>query len=252
MEKNKIQVLLLKYHNSHFPTKIKSYNTLILGKKMIDWVKDACLGYPIKEINMQPNTSIVDNIMPHLGNNKYVVVLFCDTPLITKQTLYEFVDYAVLKQLDYLSSDRGYVFNVDYLKRPDKDQVLSQEFTHKSVEFTPVKNYIDLEKTTHMLQQNINNLHMAHGVNIINSSLTYIEPTVTIDPGVTIYPNNYIKGNSDIKSNSVLYNNNIIDNSLVKENAKIHNSFIKNCVISKNSYIKPFSHYENILVNEKM
>lgn len=245
---NNVKIIILKYDNQNIKSKTKSYNYNIFGLKMIDWVKTACSGYPTKTISLNPSLSVVENIKPHITNNGYTVVLFCDTPLVNKAGLQDIIDYAVLKNVSFLTCARCYVVNNEYIK--NNENYTTQSFTHHDHMFLMVKNFGDLAEISQELQKQINSQHMINGVNIINSSTVYIDKNVVIKKGVTIHQNNTIKNNSVIYEDAEIHPNNYIDNTIVKQNAKIHCSHLVNCVVAKNANVKPFSYFSNILVNE--
>lgn len=246
-----IDVVLLKINNPVFKLVGKnSYDVDILGKSMIDWVRLAVSDYNVVEVECDINSSILDTVKPHLREGKYTLILYSDTPLVTKNTISDIVTYVMSKGLKVCKLNRGYVFDTEYMKNCDKIYSLST-YSFNEQDFMPAINFAELNKITAIMQYRINEFHMNNGVQLLKPETLIIEADVVIGNNVVIYPFNELKGETVIGDNVVLYSNNSISNSIIFENSTVQHSTIDSSVIKENCKILSYCNiYDNSLVNE--
>ena len=115
-----VEVILLLIDNEAYKTTKKSYEHELFGKTILDWVKVAVSGTSIKEVKANKTDDVLTTIKPHLSDKKYTVVLYSDTPLLTKKTFLEVLEYVKIKELSTLKLTRGFVFETEYIKNIDK------------------------------------------------------------------------------------------------------------------------------------
>lgn len=244
-------VIILKINNPAFKlTNKNSYDISILGKSMLDWVKNAVNDYNMCEVECDATSSIFEVTKPYLKNSKYTIILYADTPLITKNTINDILTYVTGKGLKVCKLNRGFVFDTEYLKTCEKIYSLNT-YSFNEQDFMPAVNMEELNKITAILQYRINQFHMSNGVQLIKPETLIIEADVVIGNNVVIYPFNELRGECVIGNNVTLYSNNSIVNSIIFDNCQIEKSAINASVVKSNCNIMPFCNiFNNSLVNE--
>ena len=244
-------VIILKINNPAFKlTNKNSYDISILGKSMLEWVKNAVNEYNVCEVECDATSSIFEVTKPYLKNSKYTIILYVDTPLITKNTINDILTYVTSKGLKVCKLNRGFVFDTQYLKTCEKIYSLNT-YSFNEQDFMPAVNMEELNKITAILQYRINQFHMSNGVQLIKPETLIIEADVVIGNNVVIYPFNELRGECVIGNNVTLYSNNSIVNSIIFDNCQIEKSVINASVVKSNCNIMPFCNiFNNSLVNE--
>ncbi len=222
-----VVVVILTFENASFLEK-KWYQKQLLGVPMLNWVKKACVGYPTKILISKKN--LVEMVQPYAQTYDYVCVLFCNTPLLTKEALQTALDFAMLKNLPICKLPNGYVFKRSALLNPNPKQPM-QPFEHFEEEFFAVVNCEGLAFATQTLQKRIQLQWQKRGVTLVQSSSVFIEPSVTIVPPVTIYPNNVLRGNTVINSHSILWEHNSLTNCIVGKGAQLKHCCLENVMV---------------------
>lgn len=215
------------------------YDIEIMGKKMWEWVALSGSGAKVKTTPCTQDSNIISLVKPFVSNEKYTMVFYSDTPLISKQNVLEILDYFEKSGLNVLKLKRGLVFNSEYLL--NCENVLAEvNPLFDGEEFDPIDSFNKLNKVADKFKQSILNFHTNNGVYIVDRASTYIDANVVIEKGVKIEQNNVIKGDSYIGENSVLEPNNTIINSIISNNVILKNSYVSNSRISENNIIGPF------------
>ncbi|MGN1222672.1 MAG: hypothetical protein ACI4T1_00885 [Christensenellales bacterium] len=221
----------------------------MFGISGFDYILNACENLNVKVIDYDGQDDIIKIIKQNLDDKKYVLVLFSDTPLITKRTIYEILDYFTLKNLCALKFNRGFAFEQNYLRSVEKvynpqEQVFNEE------DFVKVLDEHSFLNAINILKKRILNYHMSNGVIIKDFNGTFIDAKTNIEGGVVIENNVVIRGKSLILKDSVISSNCCITNSIIESNCKIENSILENCVVKSNSQILDFSVIKNQTLEE--
>lgn len=239
MENKDILFVVLLYKNDSFQVRAP-YDLDILGKKMWQWVSLAGQGYDVKSTPCTKDSDVVKLVKPYLREqHQYVIVLYSDTPLISKANVSEILDYFKYHNLNVLKLKRGYVFDADYLKTCEGIMATENKLFDGD-EFEPIDSYEKLYEVTKKLQKLILDFHSINGVQIMDKNTTYIDADVVIEKGCVIYPNNNIKGNSYLDENVILEPNNVIKDSIISKNVIVRSSYVSNSRISENVIVGPF------------
>ncbi len=222
--------------------KLKSlYNEDLMGKGVKEWVIDSLKSFETQEIYIDDNKkSLIEIVTPIIKDEDYLIVLYADTPLITENVIFDAVEYATTKNLDFCKLYRGAIIKTDAIRNNSFEYSSEANFLDKEAFFT----VFDNKTITHarqVLKNRILDSLVKNGVNFFDKSSCYIEAQVEIASNVKIYANNVIKKFSKIMQGSVLGENNIIINSEIGENCQIVSSFIQNEKIKKGSKIGPFA-----------
>ena len=245
-----VQVILLLVHNDAYKTTIKSYDHILYGKSVKDWVKLATANANILEIEARKTDDILSLIRPKLNEKKYTVVLYADTPLLTKKTFLEILEYVKIKEISTLKLTRGYVFETSYIKELEK--IYNPQTAYFDEEdFMAAYNLKQLSMIGDILKSRILSYHLSQGVRIIDPATTYIDAEVEIEEDVVIYPNNTIKGKSYLEKGVTLRENNVLENAYILEHATITSSFILNSVVGRHCGVGPYAFIQEESVLEK-
>lgn len=214
----------------------------ILGRSCVDWVA-LSLGEGAKIVDYYGDENniphfirgIVDRGMP------YTVVLFADTPLITKKTVSDAVGMLVKKGLNVLKMTRGFVFKTEFLDTTESLYTTKQHYFEEE-DLITAKDYKQVALITDILKNRILNFHMSQGVYIVDPPSTFIDSYVTIRKGVRIEPNNILRGKTVIEERVILDTGNVIDSSIVGEKSIITSSRLEQCFVGKESKVGPYAY----------
>lgn len=238
----KVQAIILDCKTSK-----NSYNGMLLGRKLVDWVSFACNGLNIKKIEFDEKSNVIEFVKSFIDNSyDYTLVLLSKTPLIKQETIQEIIEYSTIKEIELCKLPVGYV--IDNICISTKDINVDSLYSQNIDDFFLVENKQQYIFAEEVLQERINNFHMSNGVQIVKPKSVIIEPEVDIADGVVIYSGNVIKGQSVIGKNVILKENNIITNSKVGDNSCLSGSNITDSVISSGVYVSAFCEINNSLI----
>ena len=103
-------------------------STELLGKTMLDWVRLSLGEAQFAAVEFDENLEVPLQVKHYAdASKKYTVVLYSDTPLITKKTVVDAVAVAENGNLNVVRMTRGYVFRTAFLQTCEK---LYTENTH--------------------------------------------------------------------------------------------------------------------------
>lgn len=198
----------------------KNYETNLCGAAVRLWVERACDKKPqVAELAVEEE--LFDTVRGMLKDAEYTVVLFADTPLITKKSVGEMLELAASQNANVLRFERAYIFKTEELKKQNLFASKTQEFAKN--EMLKIDSIDALEKAQKILQNRIIKFHMANGVYFASPSCTYVDSLAVIEPGVIIEPFVKIEGNSFVGANSKICSNTIISASKIDERTIIKN-----------------------------
>ncbi|MBR1890776.1 MAG: hypothetical protein IJ817_03775 [Clostridia bacterium] len=221
-----------------------SANFDLCGKKMIDWVLMATAGCQQKVID-EPE-DLLSSIRSLAENFEFVAVLYSDTPLLSRKTFNDVMNYFSTQRLNVLTLARGYVFKTQYLQ--NAKMIMSSGITPFGKEDFDVVD--SAEKVSHafdVLNKRILDYHKQNGVVLFGENTIFIDADVEIEEGSVIYPNNTIKGESYIGKNVILESGNYILDTIVCDEAFVCQSYLEKSKIEKGKVVGPFER----LINQK-
>ncbi|HEY8423537.1 MAG TPA: DapH/DapD/GlmU-related protein [Clostridia bacterium] len=238
--------IILKVDNPSFK-RSPSYDIKIWGKSMLEWVSSVFKEEPFIYVDTAgDDKSDIKIIQNALNNNnyerEYIVVLYSDTPLITRKTILEAVEYCQSNKLDYVKMTRGYVIKKGCSKPFAHIAKSKTHYFSAEDDFLTAYNFKTLALINEVQKQRIIERHMHNGVYFLDPSSVFIDDSVEIASGVTVYPNNHLMGNTVINKNAVLYDGNFIVDSVIGENTQVRSSNINSSVIGNNSTVGPFAY----------
>lgn len=210
------------------------------GKTIKEWAVSSAGNFPCQIVSYGLSDNVTDIVKPCIGSEKVLIALYAETPLIRHSTLVELVNDFIYRKQKVRKFKRGYIFDADYLK--SVENVYAPEIgQEESEDFMPITNMMDLNNVFQIMKKRIMAYHISNGVQIIDSSNTYIEAEVEIEKGVIIYPNNNLLGRTIVQKGAILYPNNTIKDSIICENAKVYSSYLESAKVQANSVVEPFT-----------
>ena len=234
-----LSVIILLYKNGSFKGFPKSFDIEICGKPMRGYVELAVADYPTKSALCDSATNIYSLIRPMLTDSKFTLVLYSDTPLITKETIEEIVDYALLNKINCLKLARGFVFDTEYVK--NAESLMGDKMMYFGDEdFIEVFDLKQLEFVSSIMKSRILEKHQKNGALIVDNLTTFIDFDVEIEEGVVIEPLCSLKGKTKLGKNAKILSGSYLENATIGEGAIIQKSFVKNQEVLPFTKTKPF------------
>jgi len=219
-----------------FKAKDGSYNLDILGEKMYEYVVRACPETPKLVHFDHEQTTVIKAIKPHLDDSEYTLVLFADTPLITRKNVLNILDFVKAKGLNVCPLSRGYVFKTDYIKRVD-DIYSPSVYYFDEQDFMMAISYPQLHLITEILKNRIVQYHSNNGVYFKDPSTLYIEASVKIKEGTSVGSFVSLSGETSIGKNVVIENNSCLKNAKVMDECEIKGAYLEGAYVYKNCKI---------------
>ena len=222
----------------------------ILGKSMLDWVKLAFSDAPVAVADYDASVELPLLVRPYIVSDcDYMVVLFSDTPLVTRKTVASAVEEAYNSGRAVLKMTRGYVFSCSFLANADK--IYSNDTVYFDEEdFITAFNFKQVGLITDILKNRILDFHMEQGVRFTDLTGTVIGCDVSIESGAVIGYGNILLGKTRICSGATLGNGNRLTDCVVKANAVINDTVANRAVIGENATVGPFVVLKNSVVGD--
>lgn len=228
--------------NISYPKIGRTSDIEILGKSMLDWVKIALSGSFIAAVDYDGESPIPPVVRPYLDlSAPYTVVLFSDTPLISKRSVVDAVAAMEDSGQNVLKMTRGYVFRTAFLMSVDK--IYTEETYYLEEEdFITAFNYRQIQLITDVLKSRIVSYHMENGVYFEDSQSTFIGSDVKIGKNVRIAPGNIVMGNTVIGDGVTLKCGNVIENCVIDDGATVDSSRLYSSFVGKRTKVGPFAY----------
>ena len=258
MGEQSVSCFVILNDNPAFNLNTKSYNIEICGKPMVSWVARAC-PTPPAYLEQNANESIIETIRPYLKNTDYTLVLYSDTPLMTKSNIDSIMDFVINRGLSVCKLTRGYVFKTEYIKRVGEIYA-PQTYYFEEEDFMIASSFHQVSIIADILRNRILSFHMKNGVYFKDPSSAFIGGDVSIGKGTIIEPQVWLSGKvvigEDCKigsgsklENVCIFNNCIIGSAAVKSSVIEEGVTIgENVVVEKNSLVKKDSVIKNNVV----
>ncbi len=191
----------------------------ILGKTMMEWVCFSLGDNFCGSVAYSDSTPLPILVRPYVKKDTdYTVVLFSDTPLISRKTVLDAVSVLKLKDLNVLKMTRGYVFKTQFLLGVDR--IYSENpYYFDEEDFMTAFNFKQVALVSDALRNRIISYHMNQGVQFDDIASTFVGCDVIIAKGVHIGPGNIIKGKTIIKEHARIGSHNTIDDSVIESGA---------------------------------
>ena len=109
-------------------------------------------------------------------------------------------------------------------------------------EIMGVNSRLQLSEAERIMRIDVNKMHMANGVTLIDTNSTYIDKNVKIGRDTIIYPNCHIKGNSVIGEDCIIRENTTIEDSHIEDHVTIKSSTILSSKVGARTTIGPYAY----------
>lgn len=219
----------------------------ILGKPMLEWVRFSLGGSYHDSIPYSDSVPLPILVKPYVRReSEYTVILYSDTPLITRKTVLDAVAITKQKQLNVLKMTRGYVIRTAFLLGAEK-LYGENPYYFDEEDFMTAFNFKQVALVSEALKNRIITYHMNQGVQFDDPSSTFVGCDVIIAKGVRIGPGNIIKGKTVIKERAVIGTRNTIDASIIGEGVFVESSYVLSSSVGAgtsvgpNAYLRPGS-----------
>ena len=208
----------------------------LLGKPVFEWVSCVCPSQPTT-IECKQGANVLSVIKPFLKDREFTLVLYGDTPLLTKNNVINALNFMINENLNVCALPRGFIFKTDYIKRID-DIYATQSYNSCAEEYLMINSVETLNQAKKNLQDKIFDFHEKNGVEFIDKNLTLVEGDVRIAGGAVIYPFVSLSGKTQIFSGAVIGSFSRIESSKIEENVLISGAKIYNSTVKENSTVK--------------
>lgn len=214
-----------------------SYNLDILGNPMYQYVVRACPSVPACINFDEVEGNVLSIIKPYLKDTEYSLVLYSDTPLITKANILNILDFVKTKGLNVCKLTRGWVFKNEYIKRIDEVYAPSTYYFEEE-DFLMAVSYKQLHLISEILKNRIITYHMNNGVYFKSPDNTYIDSNVSIGEGSIIESFTSLTGDTNLGKNVFIGTQSILKNAHIYDGAKIEGAYIDGGVIMEKATVK--------------
>ena len=212
----------------------------LLGKPVFEWVTKICPSLPVT-LECFSESKPLSVIKPYLKNREYTLVLFGDTPLLSKQTVLKAIKHLEDEGLNVCALPRGYVFRTEYIRRVD-DVYAPQVYGENNEEYLSVNSSENFMTVKDVLREKIFNFHEDNGVEFIDKKTTYIDSDVRIGSGVVVSASTLLCGKTEIYENAKIGFGTIIKSSKIGAGSEICGSEVVSSVVKENVKIKRGAH----------
>lgn len=219
-------------------------NEEIFGRTMKNWVAKALDNFETRFVSLSEKDNPLETVKPFIKDEDYTIVLFADTPLIKNTTVYDVVEYAQTKKLDFCKLPRGFIVASQNFKAGIIELSSEPTFVDKQDFFTVFDN-ITLCKAKEVLKDRILEKHLKNKVVIDDKKTTFIDVDVEISKGVKICAFNVIKGKTFIDEGAQILEYNKIEDSVIGKGSRISFSILKNTKVEDNCAVGPFENLNN-------
>ena len=219
-------------------------NEEIYGRPMKNWVAKSLDNFETRFVSCGEKDNPTEIVKPFIKDEDYTIVLFADTPLIKNTTVYDVIEYAQTKKLDFCKLPRGFIVASQNFKAGKIELSAEPNFVDKQDFFTVFDN-ITLCKAKEILKDRILEKHLKNKVVIDDKNTTFIDVDVEIAKGVKICAFNVLKGKTFIDEGANILEYNKIEDSIVGKNSRVSFSVLKNAKIKDNCVVGPFENLNN-------
>lgn len=213
----------------------------------------------------------IENIEHLVDKNGTVMVLSCDTPLLTAQTLKNAVDMhrsnenavTVISMPDeskefsnaYIFNKESLIYAVQNAYAADKNGGIAAAAEYlrivgknngtyfvSSPELLKITDRIALSKAEKILNRRNAERLMLGGVSLIDPDTTYIECDVAVGADTVIYPGTTLRGKTIIGSGCTIGPSSIIENTEIGDDTSVISSMTVKCKIGSGTTVGPFAY----------
>ena len=226
----------------------------ICGLSLAEWVAMACDSKPVY-ITAGENENFLSLIKPYITKTEYTVVLYGNTPLVSKTHLKDLLEYVSIKRLNVCKLKKGFILKNEYII--DVDEIYSSLiYDLASNDFFEVNTLSDVDKIKGVLEKRMFNFHRRNGVFFNNQICSTVDANVKIgefskiDSGVSLINGSTLGRNCAIGKNAKITGSKIgddvkigdgtiVSDSIIKDNNFVGEEvMIKNSVLGNNAIVE--------------
>jgi len=215
-------------------------DTLVCGQSIEKWVEGAVSAFNYRKVDVRRTDDIMTLVKRYTPENghKYTVVVYVDTPLITKQTIDQAIIFA--RNHSVVRLPRGWVFDTSYIKNNDEIYPVDA-MGLSNQDFTIAHNLAQVNLISSVLRGRIVAHHIANGVYIESGSCVSIDAGAKISSGVFIESNVQIAGSTIIGPNAKILANSRLESAQIGQNTTINASQITGSSVGSNCTVGPWA-----------
>jgi len=172
----------------------------ICGRTTQQCIDNVIKGFANRKVTIKKSDDIMSIIKSSVIDKKYCVVVYADTPLLTRETIDQALSFTASYGHKAAQMPRGWVFVTEHIKTCIN--IESVQIPNLSDEdFIVAYNYNQLALIGTYARARINGAHMQKGVNITDPYNVYIDADVQIGTGTKIGPGVVLQGECKIGRN---------------------------------------------------
>lgn len=224
--------------------------TSVCGLSFPEWVALSCENKPVF-LSVTGNENILELTRPYVNNSEYIVVLYANTPLITKSHLNDMLSFVARKRFNACKLKKGYILRSEFVLEAE---AIYSNFVYDLAtnDFFEVNSIADIQNVRSILEKRVLFHHAKKGVIFDNLENINIDASVKIGAGTKVSGLVTILENSTIGDDTVIEPNTIIINSKIADHCKIGSgSIIKNSIIKNNSEINVGAEIVHSIIGEE-
>ena len=203
----------------------------VCGRTFTGWIEHTVEPFEHAKVEISKSDDILSVVRNNAGRHKWTVVVYADTPLLTRESIELAVAYASTFEHKAARMPRGWVFETAGVK--DTQLVEASPVPNLDEEdFIVAYNYAQVALVSSIMRGRINTMHLRKGVHIIDPMNAYISAEATIGKGTTIGPGVVLRGECKIGKHCHISNYVEIKNSIIGDKTKIkHMSYVGDATI---------------------
>lgn len=172
----------------------------ICGRKTSEWVEESVSQYQRRVVEVKKGDDIIGIVRDNVIAKKYCIVVYADTPLITRDTIAQALSFVATYGHSAGQLPRGWVFETEYVK--NTKSIVSVTVPNLSEnDFIVAYSMAQVALITTYMRTRINESHMENGVQITDPYCVYIDADVHIGAGTRVAPGACITSGAKIGKN---------------------------------------------------
>jgi len=169
----------------------------ICGRTMEQCIDNAIKGFTHRKVTIQKKDDIMSIVRNSVIDKKYCVVVYADTPLLTRETIDQALSFTASYGHKAAQMPRGWIFVTEHIKTCiNIESILIPNLPDE--DFIVAYNYNQLALISTYARARINSAHMQKGINITDPYNVYIDADVKIGEGTRIGPGVVLQGECKI------------------------------------------------------
>ena len=209
----------------------------VCGRSLLGWAEYITEPFANAKVEISKSDDILTVVRNNVSEHKYTVVVYADTPLLTRDSIEQAVGFACTFEHKVCKMPRGWVFETKSIKDAELPEAVDVPNLDEE-DFVVAYNYTQVALVSAIMRGRINTAFLRKGVNIADPLNAYISAEATIGKGTRIGPGVVIRGATKIGKNCRITNCVEIKNSQIGEGTKIaHMSYVGDATVGANCNI---------------